>query len=145
MDCSKALLELRAKTNWNQAELADKLELSQTMVSAIERGTRVASKTVALKIKALLTQYGIIEAPSIPLDKNDLAEAFSEDNADLTPLSEVHLRHIFEYFLKSDLTIPSNLDALRSLYNNLLKELKTKEETIKNLNDYIAVLKKTKN
>ncbi|MCL2182088.1 MAG: helix-turn-helix domain-containing protein [Chitinispirillia bacterium] len=69
MDYGQALTDLRKKMGWSQAELAERLGITQKAVSALETGeNRSPNRANAAKINDLLCEQGIMPQPSASLD-----------------------------------------------------------------------------
>lgn len=94
MDISKALLEMRKQTVFNQKEFADKLGVTQTYVSLLENGKKVPSwdliecysKLVKVPIGIIL--WKCIEEKDVPSSKKRI---FRE----LKPLVDNLINQIF--------------------------------------------------
>jgi len=56
MDFAQKLIFVRSKKGWNQTEAGKALGITQTSVSAIEKGTRNPSKKIAVIINELLEE-----------------------------------------------------------------------------------------
>jgi transcriptional regulator with XRE-family HTH domain len=75
MKTSKIIIELRKSKDWSQAELANKIGISQVMVGKYERGDAVPSIEVAKKIADALDvslDYLVGEGINSNFDKKTL-------------------------------------------------------------------------
>jgi transcriptional regulator with XRE-family HTH domain len=119
MHWSFMLPRLLFKNRWTEAELAKNLGISQTMVSALTRGTRRPSKRVEAAIMALGAQQGITE--DTPVTPPTMSEPTRLDCAckDCSTVKHLatELARVTAEATKFENMYISELDAMVSLYN----------------------------
>lgn len=113
---SKTLMEYRKKLNLSQKELADKLEVNQSMISKLESGRYNATFKMILKISFLLQNNSNFFIEVLDKIKNIFMIKYNYNN--------VRINKKYDYTIElTELSLYNNDKAYKTC-NNIEKEIK---------------------